>query len=231
MALLPDTRVLLGRIANPPLRRCCVETRRNVDGVRSVVGGSSSKWQDGGSSVGARRYTSCGQCILCAKVPILTRDSAISRNRTSNSGPAPHQPAVKSRQIATLVGPSSPITNALSIHPWSRRWNHSVARIPPSTDAKTVTQNRPPSQPLIQTTTGTRNTDVSTTKPEPLTPTVGLTSRFSRMFALAPGKDGETSTNSSIKKLVDLARPEKKQLTTAIGLVSPLTTSPASPLT
>lgn len=231
MALLPDTRVLLGRIANSPLRRCCVETQRNVDGVRSVVGGSSRKWQDGGSSVGARRYTSCGQSILCAKVPILTRDSAISRNRTSNSGSAPHQPAVKSRQIATLVGSSSPITNALSIHPWSRRWNHSAARIPPSTDAKTVTQNRPPSQPLIQMTTGTRNTDVSTTKPEPLTPTVGLTSRFSRMFALAPGKDGETSTNSSIKKLVDLARPEKKQLTTAIGLVSPLPTSPASPLT
>ncbi|KAJ9095203.1 hypothetical protein QFC19_007658 [Naganishia cerealis] len=125
-----------------------------------------------------------------------------------------------------------------------RRLNHSSApsRIPDNaqtdaankTSGRTITLERPASESVVQTTPSASENDgtLPTSRPhtaeiskphtkETETPPVGLISRFTRIMSLAPTKEGEASgsTNSSIQKLVDLARPEKKQLTTAIGLL------------
>jgi hypothetical protein len=108
----------------------------------------------------------------------------------------------------------------------SRRWNHASAspRIPKETGTgdKTsgtiITQERPASQAVIQT-PSISGAVADTKDAQGKEPALGLIARASRAMSLAPTKDGEGNPNSSIKKLVDLARPEKKQLTTAIGLV------------
>ncbi|KAJ9121502.1 hypothetical protein QFC22_002119 [Naganishia vaughanmartiniae] len=135
-------------------------------------------------------------------------------------------------------------TSSLIWYP-SRRWNHTSApaRIPNDAEtgtsnkspARIITLERPASEAVVQTTTTASGADNAVSVARPTTtevagaqpketeaaPAVGLIGRFTRVLSLAPTKDSEApgSTNSSIHKLVDLARPEKKQLTTAIGLL------------
>ncbi|GHJ87923.1 hypothetical protein NliqN6_4325 [Naganishia liquefaciens] len=108
----------------------------------------------------------------------------------------------------------------------SRRYNHAAATqrraketgTAEKTSGTIITQERPASEAVVQMPPSS-GVHADTKTAQQADSSSGLISRLTRSMSLLPSKDGEGNSNSSIAKLVDLARPEKQQLATAIGLL------------
>jgi hypothetical protein len=146
---------------------------------------------------------SLGQCSIRGSVQAIARRHLTTRiSATSTSSPSRNH---ESTGILSLSrsGPHSRSSSRISPLVSTRR--HNSSNVPSkSTDKPTATTTTPPSQELEKTSPAPSNS---------------ILSRLSGLISLKGAQTTGETGYSSVTKLVDLAKPEKKQLAMAVGLV------------
>jgi hypothetical protein len=147
--------------------------------------------------------TSLGQCSIRGSVQAIARRHLTTRiSAVSTTSPSRHY---VSTGIVSLSLSKSVTRNSLRISPPFLTRRHNSSNVPSkSTEKATATATPSPSQELEKTSPAPSNS---------------ILSRLSGLISLKGAQTTGETGYSSVAKLVDLAKPEKKQLAMAVGLV------------
>jgi hypothetical protein len=157
------------------------------------VGMGSSAWR-----------TSLGQCLNRGRVQAIGRRHLTTR---ISAGPIPCPPMRYGPSAAiSLAGLRCRDARSIRIIPSLSTRRHNSSNIPSKS-----TQN------LTATTTSKPSEELQTTSQSP---PKSILSRLSGLISLKGTQTTGETGYSSVAKLVELAKPEKKQLAMAVGLVS-----------
>jgi hypothetical protein len=147
--------------------------------------------------------TSLGQCSIRGSVQAIARRHLTTRiSAVSTTSPSRHY---VSTGIVSLSLSNPDARSSSRISPLISTRRHTSSNVPSkSTEKSTATTTTPPSQELEKTSPAPSNS---------------ILSRLSGLISLKGAQTTGETGYSSVAKLVELAKPEKKQLAMAVGLV------------
>jgi hypothetical protein len=161
------------------------------------IGLGSSPWKMSMGQCSSGRALAIGRRHLTSPPPrlYLSRQSIPTRDESN-------------RRIHTSIWPPQSHRSSICLPPFlNRRYNSS------NTPSKPVQTEKPTTTTTLSDPSQTASQTASTA------PSTSLLSRFTSLISLKGSQTTGETGYSSVAKLVELAKPEKKQLAMAVGLV------------